>query len=146
MKGTRWIWLAAVVVLLCGLAVAAACVAQNAASSRFDFAPLTARLDSGEIDAGTPFVNVLGLGKPIAEYSRTEAAGEGGDGALGFDVAVYSHGHQVLILYSADGALYGAQHIRGVHGDGPSERWYFCDAELLARYVKLAVEEQPAAK
>jgi hypothetical protein len=102
------------------------------ARSRHEFDELVNELRAGTIVIGTPNVVLAGKGKPVGVVSRDYNLMDG----TGFSLLVYYHEFDVLQVHTHDGKLFAAQLVEG--GVVNEEEWFFCDVELLERYIGLA--------
>lgn len=102
-------------------------VAAVSFEDRFEFNEMITRLDSSQIVLGSDTDAVLCYGKPVSDIYKTSSTGEK------FGLMVYNHDYEVLMLYRHGDKLFAAHHIVGVRSS--TERWYFCDKDLLSQYI-----------
>lgn len=89
------------------------------------------RLESGSVEVGDSSDGWYS--KPRSEVSVF------GPGGRQFYYSVYWNERRVIGLYECDGSLFAAHMIQAAGGPH-IDRWYFCDQELMADYLELAVQ------
>lgn len=117
------------------VAVSAMSCGEDLGGQRFAFDALVKKLQSGQLGLGDERHEAIGLGKPIAEMTRTDSQG------AHYGFSAYSHEYKVLLLYSYKGKLFAAQYVEGVRGSAAPETWFFCDVDRLSEYITLAKVE-----
>ncbi|TVQ61003.1 MAG: hypothetical protein EA379_06895 [Phycisphaerales bacterium] len=93
-------------------------------------AELVESFERGDISPDHSFGDLVREGLKPQAYAMRHDNGDT------FGVAVAHDSDSVLIVYTLNGAIYAAQHIHrsGTH----TERWYFCDEEVLQRHIALS--------